>query len=86
MNFVILLVFVFEKIKRRAVEREMEEREDAEMRRQKAESDRLFLLYQQEKEKQHLQDVQAISEYRLKQAVSGINWKKQTFLRYYTIR
>ncbi|CAF4284443.1 unnamed protein product, partial [Rotaria sordida] len=55
-------------MKRRETEREIEEREDAEMRRKKAESDRLYLLYQQEKEKQRTQDAQAISEYHLKQA------------------
>ncbi|CAF2716727.1 unnamed protein product [Rotaria sp. Silwood2] len=58
----------FETMKRREAEREMEEREDAEMRRKKAESDRLFLLYQQEKEKQRAQDAQAISESHLQQA------------------
>ncbi|CAF3951801.1 unnamed protein product [Rotaria sordida] len=57
-----------ETMKRRETEREIEEREDAEMRRKKAESDRLYLLYQQEKEKQRTQDAQAISEYHLKQA------------------
>jgi hypothetical protein len=50
----------------------MEEREDAEMRRKKDESDQLFLLYQQEKDKQRNQDAQKISEFHLKQAVSYI--------------
>jgi len=48
----------------------MEEREDAEIRRKKEEADQLFLLYQQEKEKQRNQDAQAISQIHLKQAVS----------------
>ncbi|CAF0796131.1 unnamed protein product [Rotaria sp. Silwood1] len=58
----------FETMKRHEAEREMEEREDAEMRRKKAESDRLFLLYQQEKEKQRIQDAQVTAEFHLKQA------------------
>lgn len=48
----------------------MDEREDAELRRKKAQSDELFLLYQQEKQKQRMLDAQVIAEYRLKQAVS----------------
>jgi hypothetical protein len=48
----------------------MEERDDAEMRRKKDESDQLFLLYQLEKDKQRNQDAQKISESHLKQAVS----------------
>jgi hypothetical protein len=48
----------------------MEEREDAEIRRKKEEADQLFLLYQQEKEKQRNQDAQTISQIHLKQAVS----------------
>ncbi len=57
-------------MKRREAEHEMEQREEEDMRRQKAESDRLFLLYQEEKEKQRLQDAQAVSQFRLKQSVS----------------
>lgn len=63
-------------MKRREVEREMDEREDAEIRRKKAESDQLFLMYQQEKEKQRAQDAQTVSAFHLKQSVSfSIEWK-----------
>ncbi|CAF3177893.1 unnamed protein product [Rotaria socialis] len=58
----------FETTKRREVEREMEEREDVEIRRKKAEADRLFLLYQQEKDKQRHEDALVTSQYHLKQA------------------
>jgi len=51
----------------------MEEREDAEIRRKKEESDQLFLLYQQEKDKQRTQDAQAVSQIHLKQVVSLTN-------------
>jgi hypothetical protein len=57
-------------MKRREAEKEMDERDDAEMRRRKAETDQLFLLYQQEKDKKRSQDAQALSELHLKQAVS----------------
>ena len=50
----------------------MDERDDAEMRRKKAEADELFLLYQHEKEKQRTQDAETISKHHLKQAVSRI--------------
>jgi hypothetical protein len=56
-------------MKRREAEKEMEERDEVEMRQKKAETDRLFLLYQQEKDKKRNQDAQALSEYHLKQAV-----------------
>ena len=57
-------------MKRREAEKEMEERDDTEMRRRKAEADQLFLLYQQEKDKKRNQDAQVLSELHLKQAVS----------------
>ena len=47
----------------------MEEREEADIRKKKAESDRLFHLYQQEKEKQRLQDAQTTSQFHIKQIV-----------------
>lgn len=47
----------------------MEERQDEEMRRRKAETDRLFLLYQQEKDRKRQEDAHAISDLHLKQAV-----------------
>lgn len=57
-------------MKRRQVEREMDEREEAEMRRKKEEADRLFLLYQREKDKQRAENSQNTSQYHLKQIVS----------------
>ena len=48
----------------------MEEREDQEMRRRKGETDQLFLLYQQEKDKKRKEDSQTLSELHLKQAVN----------------
>jgi hypothetical protein len=51
----------------------MDERDDAEILRKKAETDRLFLLYQQEKDKQRSQDAQALSQYHLKQTVSSLH-------------
>ncbi|CAF1590506.1 unnamed protein product [Rotaria sp. Silwood1] len=56
-----------ETMKRREVEKEIEQRDDLEMRQKKAEADQLFLLYQQEKDKQRNQDAQALSEFQLKQ-------------------
>lgn len=56
-------------MKRREAEKEMEERQDEEIRRRKAETDRLFLLYQQEKDKKRKEDAHAISDLHLKQAV-----------------
>jgi len=63
-------------MKRRDAEKEMEEREDAEMRRRKAEADRLFLIYQQEKDNKRNQDAHALAELHLKQAVSYQNRTK----------
>ncbi len=60
-------------MKRRDAEKEMEEREDAEMRQRKAEADRLFLIYQQEKDNKRNQDAHALAELHLKQAVSYQN-------------
>jgi hypothetical protein len=60
-------------MKRRDAEKEMEEREDAEMRQRKAEADRLFLMYQQEKDNKRNQDAHALAELHLKQAVSYQN-------------
>lgn len=57
-------------MKRREAEREIEEREDAEMRRKKGETDQLYNLYQQEKDKQRHQNAQQLSDMHLKQAVS----------------
>ncbi len=57
-------------MKRREAEKEMEEREDIEMCKKKAETDQIFLLYQQEKNKKRSEDAQALSEYHLKQAVN----------------
>lgn len=48
----------------------MEEREDQEMRRRKAETDQLFLLYQQEKDKKRKEDAHVLSDLHLKQAVN----------------
>jgi hypothetical protein len=48
----------------------MEEREDTEMRQKKYETDRLFLLYQQEKDKKRKENAQALSDYHLSQEVS----------------
>ena len=57
-------------VKRREADREIQEREDAEMRRKKAETDQLFNLYQQEKDRQRHHDSQLLSNMHLKQAVS----------------
>jgi len=57
-------------MKRREAEKEMEEREDIEMRQRKHETDQLFLLYQQEKDKKRAEDAQALSDIHLKQVVS----------------
>jgi hypothetical protein len=71
-------------LKRRETQRQIEQREDAEMRRRNAESDRLFLLYEQEKERQRIQDIQKLSEFHLKQIVSCILLKtNQRFLKAY---
>ena len=56
-------------MKRHQAEKEMEEREEADMLRKKEESDRLFMLYQQEKDRQRKQNAQANSQAHLKQAV-----------------
>ena len=58
-------------MKRRETEREIEEREDAEMRRKKGETDQLYNLYQQEKDKQRHQNAHKLSDMHLKQAVSA---------------
>jgi hypothetical protein len=63
-------------MKRRDAEKEMEEREDAEMRQRKAEADRLFLMYQQEKDNKRNQDAHDLAELHLKQAVSYQNRTK----------
>ena len=61
----------------------MEAREDVELRRRKAESDRLFSLYQHEKERQRDQDVQVLSRFQKKQAVGYLLRKtKQRFQKY----
>lgn len=60
------------KIKRRQVEKEIEEREDLEMREKKAETDKLFQLYQQEKDKKRRDDAQILSQTHLQQAVRSI--------------
>ncbi len=71
-------------MKRRETQRQMEEREDAEMRRRNAESDRLFLLYEQEKERQRIEDIQKLSQFHLKQIVSYIVLKaNQRFIKAY---
>ncbi|CAF1246249.1 unnamed protein product [Rotaria magnacalcarata] len=57
-----------EAMKRREAEKEMDERDDAELRLRKAEADQLFLIYQQEKDKKRDEDAQAVSEHLLKQA------------------
>lgn len=61
--------FLF-KIKRRDIEKDMQQREDNEMRQRKDEADQLFNLYQQEKYKKRAQDAQMLSECHLRQAVS----------------
>ncbi len=67
-------------MKRHETEKEMEEREDIEMRQKKAETDRLFLLYQQEKENKRDEAAQALSEFHLKQAVS---YSKKTAITFF---
>jgi hypothetical protein len=57
-------------MKRREAEKQMEEREDMEMRQRKYETDQLFLLYQQEKDKKRKENAQILSDSHLKQAVS----------------
>ena len=47
----------------------MEEREDAELRRRKAQADHLFRLYQKEKEKEREQNVQLLGQIQQRQAV-----------------
>ncbi len=64
---------LFTKIKRRETEKEMEEREDAEMRLKKAETDQLFFAYQQEKDRKRHHDAQALAELHLRQVVSYHN-------------
>lgn len=64
-------------MKRRAAEKEIEEREDANIRRKKEESDRLYSLYLEEKQRQRQQDAQANSQSHLKQIVRRTNAKKQ---------
>ncbi|CAF4327631.1 unnamed protein product, partial [Adineta steineri] len=46
----------------------MEEREDAELRKRKAETDRLFLLYQHEKQRERGEYTHAVSHFQSKQA------------------
>jgi len=58
-------------MKRREAEKEMEEREDIEIRQKKAETDQMFYLYQQEKDKKRNEDAQALADYHLKQAVNS---------------
>ncbi|UJR26116.1 hypothetical protein I4U23_007462 [Adineta vaga] len=55
-------------LKRREFEQGMEEREDTELRRRKAQTDHLFRLYQQEKERERAQNVQLLSKFQTKQA------------------
>jgi hypothetical protein len=57
-------------MKRLETERDIEERDNMEMYRKQAETDRLFYIYQEEKEKQRLQNAQTMSQQYLKQAVS----------------
>lgn len=66
-------------MKRREVDKEMQEREEAEMRQKKAETDQLYHMYQQEKEKQRRQDAQTLSDLHFKQAVSRSKRKKTDF-------
>ncbi|CAF0778305.1 unnamed protein product [Adineta ricciae] len=55
-------------LKRRQFDRGMEEREDAELRRRKAQADHLFRLYQKEKEKEREQNVQLLGQIQQRQA------------------
>ena len=57
-------------MKRREAQKEMEDREEAIMRKKRVETEKLFLIYQKEKEKQRNQDAQALSAFHLRQAVS----------------
>ncbi|CAF0804529.1 unnamed protein product [Adineta ricciae] len=55
-------------LKRRQFDRGMEEREDAELRRRKAQADHLFRLYQKEKEKEREQNIQLLGQIQQRQA------------------
>ncbi|CAF1212960.1 unnamed protein product [Adineta steineri] len=55
-------------LKRHQSERQMEDREDAELRKRKAETDRLFLLYQHEKQRERGEYTNAVSQFQSKQA------------------
>lgn len=63
-------------MKRRAAEKEIEEREDADIRRKKEESDRLYSLYLEEKQRQRQQAAQTNSQSHLKQIVRRTNKEK----------
>jgi hypothetical protein len=54
------------------------------MRQKKAETDRLFLLYQQEKDKKRSQDAKATAESHLKQAVSLLQNNSIKILSFYS--
>jgi hypothetical protein len=56
-------------MKRRVIERDTEERDNAEIRRQKDEIDQLQQMYQQEKDRQRRQDAKFVSDFHLKQTV-----------------
>ena len=58
-----------ETVKRRQAQKEIDEREEAEMRQKKAETDQLYQMYQQEKDRQRRQDAQTLSNLHVKQAV-----------------
>ncbi|CAF0865431.1 unnamed protein product [Adineta steineri] len=55
-------------MKRREAEKEMEERQEAEMNKKKEEADQLFHLYQQEKDKKRNQNARDLAELHLRQA------------------
>ncbi|UJR22836.1 hypothetical protein I4U23_025866 [Adineta vaga] len=57
-----------ETMKRREVEKEMDDRAEAEMNKKKGEADQLFHLYQQEKDKKRNQDAHDLAQLHLKQA------------------
>ena len=57
-------------MKRREAERQIEEREERIMQEKKVEADRLYHLYQDEKERQRMEKAQAVSHSHLNQIVS----------------
>lgn len=59
-------------MKRHQTEREIAEREEIEMQKKKVEADRLYHLYQEEKQRRRQEDAMAISRAHLQQAVRKV--------------